>query len=297
MTRWTHALVGVLVASCLLSAQDAQARRARTTRLRAMTFNIRFDFPDDGSNRWNRRADVVAKTIRAAQAHLVGLQEDKAHQVDDLRARLPEYGFVGRGRNASGSGERCSILYDKKRFRLKDSGSFWLSDTPEVPGSNTWGDKYPRVVTWAHLVSKKSKKNLLLLNTHLPEGDRSARLRRKGIEVIARFLQARAKTLRKKRFAVILTGDFNEDAAESSPHDELTGGNELRLTDAWEAAPPSGKRPGTYNGFRGLQTRSRIDWILVGGPVRVFRADKIDQEIDGRWPSDHYPVIADLEIF
>jgi endonuclease/exonuclease/phosphatase family metal-dependent hydrolase len=297
MRRWTLALAAALAAGCLLFAQDAQARRSKTAKLRAMTFNIRFDFPNDGENRWKHRADAVAKTIRESQAHLVCLQEDKADQVEDLKARLPGFQFLGRGRNGTGSGERCSILFDKKRFRLKDSGSFWLSDTPEVPGSNTFGDKYPRVVTWAYLTTRKSKKGIMVLNTHFAEGKRD-RIRMKGVEVIQKWLLARARKLvAKKKLAVILTGDFNEDGGGSGPHSLLTDSPEFPMRDAWKEAPPPGKRPGTYNGFRGMQTRSRIDWIMLSGSVRVYQTDKIDKEVDGRWPSDHYPVTADLEIF
>ncbi len=295
------ALLGVL---CVVATgQPAEARRSRkSARFRAMTFNIRYDFESDGRNRWRHRVDAVAKTIAGSKASVVCLQEDKEHQVEDLQARLPEYGFVGRGRNATGSGERCSILFDKDVFRLKEAGDFWLSDTPEVPGSNTWGDRYPRKATWALLEVKRSRSKLLVVNTHLPEGDHD-RLRLKGSEVLHRWIAAHVGSNDKRRsrrsrdeLAVLVAGDFNDDAGGSRTFSVLTEGSQVGLRDAWAEAKPSDPRPGTFCGFRGLRTTSRIDWLLVAGPVRVLQAAKVDEQVDGRWPSDHYPVIADLEV-
>lgn len=302
MIRNLTAGLAVLAALTVAAAPPAEARRSskRGARLRAMTFNIRYDFESDGPNRWAHRVDAVAEAIRASGAHVVCLQEDKEEQVTDLQARLPEHGFVGRGRNASGSGERCSILYDRSVLRLEDSGDFWLSDTPDVPGSNTWGDRYPRKATWALLEVKKAKTALLVVNTHLPEGD-SDRLRIKGVEVIRAWLAAhfgssdRRGRRSSRQVALLVTGDFNDDAAGSRTFSTLTEGGPT-LRDAWEEAGPQDRSPGTYGGFRGLRTTSRIDWLLVGGPVRVLQAAKLDEQVDGRWPSDHYPVLADLQL-
>ena len=117
--------------------QQAEGRRVSGAKLRTMTFNIRYDFQSDGQNRWANRVGLVATQIRESRAAVVCLQEDKRHQVEDLERELKEFGFVGRGRNATGSGERCSILWNKKSMKLKSHGDFWLSDTPNVPGSNT----------------------------------------------------------------------------------------------------------------------------------------------------------------
>jgi endonuclease/exonuclease/phosphatase family metal-dependent hydrolase len=291
---------------CLVPSQPVEARRrAKGAKLRAMTFNIRYDFKNDGHNRWDNRVDLVAKRIKESKAHVVCLQEDKRHQVEDLQSRLKGFGFIGRGRNATGSGERCSIVYDKKKMKVKSKGDFWLSDTPDKPGSNTWGDKYPRKVTWALLESKRGKKQLLVLNTHLVEGKsrQSWSLRAKGVELMARWLHGKLgvsskkkkKRSSKKQIGVLIAGDFNSDET-SDPYKSLTGNSKLRLRDAWVEARPSDPSPGTFCGFKGLRTRDRIDWLLVSGPVRVLRATKLDTAMKGRWPSDHYPVLADVEI-
>ncbi|MBI4615724.1 MAG: endonuclease/exonuclease/phosphatase family protein [Planctomycetes bacterium] len=267
--------------------------RAQETRLRVMTWNVRFDFEDDGENRWARRKEAVAKTISASGASIVTIQEDKEDQIEDLQGLLPDYGFAGRGRNANGSGERCSVLYHKRHLALVDSGSLWLSDTPDEPGSRMEGDEYPRVVTWA-LLRTGSGKRILALSAHFPEGDDEAR-RAKAAGILADWLARRLEIKRAGQppsLVVVLAGDFNSDAGVES-HGVLV--ERLTLRDAWDEAKPRGM-PGTYNGFEGLRTKKRIDWILAGGPVRVVEAGKIEEKVDGRWPSDHYPVWADIEV-
>ena len=273
-------------------------RRVSGAKLRTMTFNIRYDFKNDGPNRWDKRVDLVAQQIEESRAAVVCLQEDKRHQVEDLQGKLKQYGFVGKGRNATGSGERCSILWNKKSMKLKGKGDFWLSDTPDTPGSNTWGDKYPRKVTWALLETKRRKKRLLVLNTHLPEG-RKDHLRQKGVELIRDWVQNKlglgSKKRSKKRINVLIAGDFNT-GDDTQPYKTLLEDQRLGLRDCWVDGRGQGA-PGTYCGFKGLETRNRIDWLLVGGAVRIYRAAKLDKKIEGRWPSDHYAVIADLELF
>ncbi len=304
--RTRHAVLSlaVLLISLSMVSSDTQARGKKPARLRALTFNIRFDFPNDGKNRWEHRAELVANTIKGSQAHVVCLQEDKAHQVDDLKKLLPEFEFVGRGRNATGSGERCSIVFNRKHFKIKDGGDFWLSDTPDRVGSNTWGDKYPRKVTWAILEARKAKKLLLVLNTHFPEGKRDD-LRQKGAELMVNWLSQRTgadkkrkkKKKKRKAIAILVCGDFNTDAG-TAPQKSFTDETRLALRDVWLETPPNpfDPRPGTYNGFKGLKTQQRIDWLLVGGPIRVLRTGKLSEPVDGRYPSDHYPVFADIEI-
>jgi endonuclease/exonuclease/phosphatase family metal-dependent hydrolase len=162
----------------------------------------------------------------------------------------------------------------------------------------SWGDKYPRKVTWALLATKKGGRQVLVLNTHLTEGKgaKQKNLRLQGAETIHAWLAEHVKPDKKGRvIPVIVTGDFNTDAG-TKPHDELAEAADLRLRDVWEVASPPGRLPGTYNGFKGLTTKSRIDWVLVGPSVGVLGAGKIEEQVDGRWPSDHYPVYADLEI-
>lgn len=287
--------IGPILAAILLGLQTSAPLVAEEVRLRTMTWNVRFDFEDDGPNRWVHRKEAVARLIEASEASIVAIQEDKSEQVADLEPLLTEYAFVGRGRNADGSGEHCSILYKKRHLSLVDSGAFWLSETPREPGSHMKGDNYPRVVTWAALKTSRGKK-ILALNTHLPEGDEDG-LRTRALEIVRDWLAIHLDIDRPGEaidIPVVVAGDFNTDAG-TDPYDVLTQGDRITLADAWAEAKPRGWG-GTYNGFKGLRTKKRIDWILVGGPVRVVAAGKFEEQVDGRWPSDHYPVYADLEM-
>lgn len=297
MLRRTLVALSALLVGLAFST-EVEAGRGGRTRTRVMSFNVRYDFENDGPNRWQYRVPTVAKVIAESKAAIACLQEDKGEQIDDLKPLLPGYEFLGRGRNPGGSGERCSILVDKEQVRVRESGSFWLSDTPDVEGSNTWGDRYPRVVTWAFLEVKKSKTAVLVLNTHLPEGGgHNHALRVKGARVMQEWIAKRVPEREREKIAVVVTGDFNAEPGDE-PRAALVGepGDGILLRDAWNEARPNDPSPGTYGDFKGLRTTSRIDWILVGGPARVVGYSKIDEQVDGRWPSDHYPILADLEL-
>jgi len=295
------ALAGYSLILLLFAATEVPANQnQKRFRVRVMTYNIRFDFKSDGPNRWKMRAAAVAEQIKKSAAQIVCLQEDKKEQIEDLRQQLPQFTFLGRGRNATGFGERTSILFETDRFNLKEQGDFWLSDTPNQPGSNTWDDKYPRKVTWAVLQSKTSRQSLLVLNVHLPEGKREL-LRARGAKLIHSWILEKLRRgmiggLNNDRIrAVVLAGDFNA-AADSDPHNLLTEDKALPLLDVWEVVQPADAHPGTYGGWSGMTTKKRIDWLLVAGKVKVLGCDKLEAPVQGRYPSDHYPIIADLQI-
>lgn len=312
-TRLRPGLLGSLLASLLLTTtapvlakgDGKTTGKAESTkkvgRFRVMSFNIRFDFPNDGPNRWAQRLDTVAKVIRESDALIVGLQEDKIEQVDDLKQLLPKYEFLGpRGRNGS-SGERCAIGVRTDKVKVRETGEFWLSDTPEVVGSNTWGDRYPRKVTWGLLEVKGNKAPILAINVHLPERDSGPDVtnRVRGAKVMNDFIEKKIPEKDRNKVAVLITGDFNS-TPEQEPRAALcgAGGDDLRLRDAWIEAGGNRKEKGsgTYGAFNGARGNDRIDWILLGGPLRAQAYVKIDDQVDGRWPSDHYPIIAEVEL-
>ena len=280
----------------VLAAPTRSEAAKKSLHLRVMTYNIRFDFKSDKGNRWQQRVDAVAEQIRQSGAQIVCLQEDKIEQIKDLQKRLPRFTFVGRGRNATGFGERTSILYRGDQLQLREQGDFWLSDTPTTPGSNTWGDRYPRKVTWVVLQGKKGGPAVLILNVHLPSG-KNEMLRSRGVRLIHAWILEKLKRNRGVADvqALLLAGDFNA-APDSTPHTLLTDDRRLPLLDVWEVVQPNDPHPGTYGGWEGLQTKKRIDWLLVAGQIRVRACDKLEAPVEGRYPSDHYPVIADLQI-
>jgi endonuclease/exonuclease/phosphatase family metal-dependent hydrolase len=220
--------------------------------------------------------------LREQDADVIGTQELFAEQGQYLAAQLPEYAWFGRGREADGSGEHMGVFYRRDRLRVVESGDFWLSDTPEVPGSITWGHLHPRMVTWALFETLADGRRFYLFNTHLPyrAEDEDARLR--GVRAIARRLRALPEDV-----PVVLTGDFNT-TPDTAAYAEFKG----LLEDAWSTAAQRKGPESTFHGFTG-QAQKRIDWILVRG-LRVDSMHTVDSQENGRYPSDHFPLLVRL---
>ena len=238
--------------------------------VRAMTFNIFHDraSPPDDLNipGWPGRRQLVAETIRLERPDIVGLQEALLWQVEWLVSQLPEYGFVGRGRNAAGDGESVAILYRKDKFDLLDSGDFWFSDTPEVPGSISeqgWGTMtYPRMTSWARLRNREVGRSFYAYNTHLAsDGSGGSPSRDRSVKMLAERIAARAHP----EEPFVITGDFNANESDFAIA-FLTGavpGAPVRTVDAWRTKPngPAGTR---CSNIAGADAGLRIDYILAG---------------------------------
>jgi len=248
--------------------------------LKVMSFNIRYDNPGDGENRWDARKDLVVETIRKFDPDLLGLQEVLDHQGRFLRESLEGYAFVGVGRDdGAKKGEFAPVLYRKRRFEILDSGHFWLSETPEVPGSVGWDASLPRIATWARLRDRERGRTLVFLNTHWDHRGEEARL--ESAKLVRRFLD-------EAKDAVVVAGDFNTPGL-SSPYNLL----HEAFRDPFRGTQFQPKREaGTYHGFRGKATGPRIDWILCSRNFGL-RSGSIDRTSwNDRYPSDHFPVTA-----
>ena len=149
---------------CVLQQQEL-----RPMELKVLCFNIRNGHGKDGDNRWELRKGLVSEVIAANHADVVGVQEAYHFQLEFLLEELPAYRSVGVGRDGGTRGEHCPILYRADRFELIDSGTFWLSDTPEVPSTH-WGNRYRRICTWAHLSERKTQRSFWAYNTHFDHG-------------------------------------------------------------------------------------------------------------------------------
>ena len=268
-----------LIAALLAIASGA----AHAERLRVMTFNVRVPVAQDGPNQWERRKDFLADVIVAARPDIVGTQELRKEQGDHLLARMAGYAWFGSGRRGGHDDEHMGIFYRRDRLRLIELGNFALSDTPGVPGSITWGHPYPRMVTWGLFESTASGRRFYVYNTHFPYRAEDEAARTKAAEAIARHIAALPADL-----PVILTGDFNTEPG-SPAHVLLT----RALTDARLAAPRVTGPGATFHAFTGKAER-RIDWILARG-ARPLRSHTEASARNGRYPSDHFPVIADFD--
>ncbi|MEQ1689630.1 MAG: endonuclease/exonuclease/phosphatase family protein, partial [Sphingopyxis sp.] len=291
LARTMATLLG-LVAFAFAFAMPASATPNRcTATVRAMTYNIRLDTPVDGENDWSHRRSWLSEQIIWLAPDIFGLQEVVPGQKRDIAHDLPAYRLVGNGRDdGRDMGESSPIGFMPTRFDLLDSGTFWLSPTPDQPGRG-WDAAYPRVATWVRLRDRVSHAVLLALNTHWDHIGIEAR-RQSGLQLRA-WLGANARAGEH----LILLGDFNT-AMTSEAMAALVNpqASAVRLRDSRAASqtPPFGP-VGTFNAFRLVPEEVlTIDHILVGDSVTVSRTAVVAQHVDGRVISDHYPVLADL---
>jgi endonuclease/exonuclease/phosphatase family metal-dependent hydrolase len=249
----------------------------------AMTFNLRYAHAEP-PNLWEDRRPVVRELIRRHEPDLLATQEGEYHQLVDMQRDLPRYRWIGLGRRGGSRGEFMAIFYRRDRFTPLAFDHFWLSDTPAVIGSTTWGNRDPRMVTWIRFRDEASRRELFVLNTHLDH--QVQRSRECSAELILRRM-----TDFDDAVPLIVMGDFNAPAGNNAVYNSLVTDGPLR--DAWlevrEQEPPLG----TYHAFDGVETdgaRGRIDWILTRGEIEVIDVDVITYSRDGQYPSDHFPV-------
>jgi len=251
---------------------------------KVMTFNLRRRKPSDGSNTWRRRRDAVVEVVRRQAPDILGTQEGLEDQVEYIAENFPEYHVVGQGRFGGALDEHNALFYRADRFRLLDSDTFWLSDTPEVAGSRSWGNLVPRMATWARLRDKDTGREIHHVNTHLDHLVPSAR--RRGAQLINDHLPADDNTV------AILSGDFNA-LQRGGTYRYLTGSKGAALLDSRYACttPVATRWNATYHHFRG-RGLYRIDYILGRGVASFDDYAVVRDQIDGQWPSDHFPVVS-----
>lgn len=256
--------------------------------LTAMSFNIRYGTANDGDNSWPKRSDTVVNAITSHDPDIVGLQECLRFQAEYIVDHAPDYRWFGIGREKDGEGEYCAVLYKYKRMVPVESGHFWLSETPDVPGSRSWDSAITRMATWVRYYLPKEDRFFYHVNTHFDHrGD------------VARAASAVVITERMKTFnedyPVIITGDFNATAEKSDPYNRMI---EAGLQDAWTAAKETRGPRTTFGGFEPIEEDRgrRIDWIFTRGDVDVSYCETSTYNEDGRYPSDHLPVVAGLTL-
>ena len=263
--------------------------------LRVMSFNIRYANASDGVNRWDHRKSFLIQTIRDFDPDLLGTQETLALQRDQLAEALTDYGLLAAGRDdGRESGEMMALFYRKARFEKLDGGHFWLSETPETPGSTSWDSSLPRMVTWVKLRDLRAEPDaqpILYFNTHLDHRGPRARLES------SRLIRARLAELG-EGCRWIVTGDFNAGEG-SDPYRALfdpVEGRRSPLVDSFRVIHPErGPEEGTFTGFRADSIRGdRIDWIACSRDWDIRTASIDRTQRDGRTPSDHAPVTAVL---
>jgi endonuclease/exonuclease/phosphatase family metal-dependent hydrolase len=280
-------LLGALAMVPVVGAAEAQSP---SQSFRVMTFNIRYNNARDSLDAWPNRAEGVARLIGFHDPDLLGLQEAQRNQIDDLQRLLPGYAWFGLPRNDGSRGDEYStIFYRAERFDLLDQGTFWLSQTPTVPASRGWDAQLPRIATWGRFRDRATGDTILHVNTHFDHVGVTARA--ESARLLKRWLAENARGL-----PVFVTGDFNADPASEPVQILLAAAPEPRLADARavSAEPPYGPNS-TWNGFKAIEPERRIDFVFVGNGARVLEYAVLSETLDnGRFPSDHLPVVAEV---
>ena len=258
------------------------------TSLSVMTFNMRYDNPEDGQNNWRFRRERIAGVIKAQEVDVLGTQELLSNQFNDLSGLLTGYQGVGVGRlDGAESGEYCAVFFRKDRFTLLDSGTFWLSETPEVVGSLGWDGACERIATWVVLRDRDGRE-LFFIDTHLDHVGQVAR--DEGVSL----LMKRIETLSGGR-PVILTGDFNSEPGSSVVANVQKGGV---LRDAKAIAAQRSGTDWSFSDFGQIPEAERplLDYIFVSGDIEAVRYEVLPDIFDGGYVSDHAPVMAVVKI-
>jgi endonuclease/exonuclease/phosphatase family metal-dependent hydrolase len=260
------------------------------TTLRVMTFNIRLNTASDSLNAWSYRKDNVASQILFHKIDLLGVQEALHNQMLDLQQRLPQFKYVGGGRDdGKTKGEYSSIFYDTTKLQLLSSNMFWLSETTSVAGSKGWDAAITRIVTWAKFKDKRSKKIFFAFNTHFDHMGKIAR------RESAKLVLQKVKEIAGSTPAVI-TGDFNAEPTDEPIQVIVDKNNRLSLTDSKELSQTPHYGPtGTFTGFQSKERNDQpIDYIFLKGNWKVLTHATISQTWMGRFASDHFAVMAEL---
>ncbi|WP_369215763.1 endonuclease/exonuclease/phosphatase family protein [Streptomyces flavofungini] len=287
------AAVALPVSGGALSGGPAYAAPARPrshapeARLEVMTFNLRFA-SENPPHTWTQRRPVTKELLLRARPHIIGTQEGLYAQLRNIESDLgADYDWIGTGTGGGSRDEFMAVFYDVRRLVPLEYDHFWLSDTPNVIGSNTWGARSVRMATWVRFRDLNTNGELYVLDTHLDHISQNARARS------ATLIAERIGRLDKAK-PLIVTGDFNATAHKNAAYDTLLRAG---LVDTWDAAKVRGKAYATYHGYKPLTPGgNRIDWILTRPTARVHAASVNTFSLGGQFPSDHLPVQATLTL-
>lgn len=253
--------------------------------LRVMTYNIRYDNPGDGVNAWPNRIEKVTALIRKHNPDVIGVQEALFHQLQDLVRLLPDYSYTGVGRDdGKEKGEFSAILFRNSRFGLLNDSTFWLSETPHVPGSKSWDATITRIVTKAKFYDKELKKDLVVFNTHFDHIGVQARFN-SAAYLAGVVFGSRAHN----EIPILVLGDFNCERSEMA-YKNL-------ITDDLVDTKPANDQTGTYCGFEvGKMECKAIDYIFHTKEWLLKNYFVINDNDGKYYPSDHLPVMAEFEL-
>lgn len=250
--------------------------------MKVMTYNVRYMTAEDGSNSWPHRKESLFALIREHDPDVLGLQEALKPQLDEIMAAAPGYKLVGVGRDdGREAGEYAALLVKDKKFVVLEQGVFWLSDTPEVPGSKSWGNQVTRLCTWAKV--RVGERLIRLACTHWDHENQASR-ENSGSLILAMI---------PLDLPFILMGDFNVGLTNPAVGTLRDGG----LRDSWQVLNPEAKEPATFTAFdKSKELGDKIDGVWISGEWTVKQAGIDRREGGASYPSDHFPVWATLNL-
>jgi endonuclease/exonuclease/phosphatase family metal-dependent hydrolase len=273
-------------ALCLLACATVSDRpEGDDPELELMTFNLRFA-DTRPPNEWSARRPVALELLKREAPDVIGTQEGVYSQLVDLDDGLPDYDWIGLGRDGGSHGEFMAVFYRRDRLVPLEYDHFWLSDTPWTMASRSWGNNFNRMVTWVRFRDRRNGCQFYAVNTHFDHEVQAAREKSAGLlfERVAQFDPA---------LPILLLGDFNAAAGDNPVHDRLTTAD--AFVDTWDAVHDEEPAVGTFHDFKGVEGAkgaARIDWVLGRGEIDVRSARILTFERDGQYPSDHFPVTA-----
>ena len=236
---------------------------ASAQELNVASFNIRNNSKNDykKDNGWDQRKSILCDMINFEAFDIFGSQEVVKVQLDEMLAMMPDYDYIGVGRNGGDKGEFCPIFYRKDVLEKLDGGTFWLSPTPEVP-SKGWDAKYNRICTWGHFRHKATGKKICFMNVHFDHRGVQARI--ESAKLMLDYVKKNCKGM-----TVIISGDYN--VTQTSDSYKVLANSKI-LKDSYDAAKYRFAPTGTFNGFNSNRyTTHRIDHLFVSKKVKVNR--------------------------
>jgi endonuclease/exonuclease/phosphatase family metal-dependent hydrolase len=260
--------------------------------LKVMTFNIRYDNPEDSLYAWPNRTRIICNFLRNEKPDLLGMQEVLAHQYEFLDSVLTDYSSVGVGRtDGAKEGEMNPVFFRKDRFELIRTRTFWLSDSTEVAGSKAWSSGLPRIVTWTELSEKTTHEHFYFFNTHFAHDSDSARIM--SSELLLNKVDSIASG-----FPFVITGDLNMLISDKG-YEILTGPYESvpLLSDTYAVTEKRPVGPAyTFNGFAEDKSSGRVDYVFVRNGMKVLEHRTFIKKERGIYISDHWPVMATVSL-
>lgn len=285
-------IILILLPFIAISCGEVKKQADLPAKLNIMTFNIRYDNPEDGLNNWQYRKEYVANSILFHDADILGTQEVLHNQMVDLKRLLPNYESVGVGReDGKEKGEYSALFYKKNRFSVLDAGYFWLSATPEIIGSKGWDGACERIASWAKLKDLKSGKEVLTMNTHFDHVGKVAR--KESVTLILNKLAELANGL-----PIILMGDFNADPESEVVKAILNTSNKNHLIDSRSISPIVYGPSWSFHDFGKIpyEKRPLIDYVFISKDIEISKYGVLAETENDKFLSDHAPVLVSVEI-